>query len=46
MKQLPTMKNLVLLQDALRRVDKHKLYRERPLKTNVIDQPQISESST
>ena len=30
---------IILLQNALRRVNKHKPYREKPLKVNVIDQP-------
>ena len=34
-----------MLQSALRRVDKHKPYREKPIKVNVIDHPPTSESS-
>jgi len=33
----------MLLQNVLRRVDKHEPYRERPLKVNVIDKPPSSE---
>jgi len=35
---------LILLQDAIRDVDKHKPDRERPLGVNVIDQAQNSET--
>ena len=36
---------LILLQNALRRVNKHKPYREKPLKVNVIDQPSENSES-
>jgi len=36
---------LILLQSALRHVDKHKPYRKRPLKVNFNDQPPTAESS-